>query len=491
MTFRLKYSVAILLGAYACFTSLWVSARPEFADAQTQAGGVQVGCTPITTEQRAGLQAMGAAIPANGQFCERDKKLLYGGCEENPYPYLQTKNKTGRPDTVSGLNSDFACRAMKFLKAADAAGMKIDIGSGYRSVPHQTSLYNKWVADGRSGPPVAPPGRSKHNFGLAIDLSYNGKSGNFVSKSPKNTQWCIERIPECKWAHENYSKYNLRYPMSYEPWHIEPSGAVNGRQQPQPVNGWDPDNGGGRYSNNAGPFQQPGPLSAQQPPSMSPSAYSPAASSQNSGSSGSAQTGSTQGGASTPTPTNTNTGTDTSLPLPNVQTGTTNTINPLPTSWSLPTTTTRSGSLATTSQAFESLLNYNTIRTISSGTGSSSTGVSSPTSASATGSARLNTDLEEISNTIPAGGNQPSPDTEIGNSETIAMNPAQVTETFSRNPVQEPTRVTAPAQSEGLIRSLLVMLRDFLATYLRALQEKRTDGFSAPWQPRVLDTYQH
>ena len=88
--------------------------------AETTAGQFGTGCHAITTEERAGLQAMGATIPANGQFCDKDKPLLNGGCSESPYPYLQTKNKTGRPDSVSGLNSDFACRMMKFFKAADA-----------------------------------------------------------------------------------------------------------------------------------------------------------------------------------------------------------------------------------------------------------------------------------------------------------------------------------------------------------------------------------
>ena len=39
--------------------------------------------------------------------------------------------------------------------------------SGYRSIPEQIELYKKYKA---GGPRAAPPGKSAHNFGLAIDV---------------------------------------------------------------------------------------------------------------------------------------------------------------------------------------------------------------------------------------------------------------------------------------------------------------------------------
>lgn len=228
---------------------------------------ISTGCRPITQAEIEGIRAMGATIPTNGQFCDKDKPLLYGSCPESPYPYLQTKNKTGRPDTISGLNSDFACRLYKFMKAADGAGMNITIGSGYRSVQHQTQLYNAYVAGGKRGAPVAAPGRSKHNFGLAVDLRYDGQHSNF-SKGAGNTPECIRRLKSCKWAHENYSKFGLRYPMAVEPWHAEPSGAVSGKAQPTPQGGgWQSDSSATPYTGPSGALSDsPGtPLSGASP----------------------------------------------------------------------------------------------------------------------------------------------------------------------------------------------------------------------------------
>lgn len=55
------------------------------------------------------------------------------------------------------------------LNAAIENGIRYRITSTYRSVAKQKRLYQLFLA-GRSRYPVAPPGRSKHNFGLAADL---------------------------------------------------------------------------------------------------------------------------------------------------------------------------------------------------------------------------------------------------------------------------------------------------------------------------------
>jgi hypothetical protein len=48
---------------------------------------------------------------------------------------------------------------------------------------------------------VAPPGRSEHNWGLAADLTYNGKGLT-------------------SWAHNNAGKYGLQFRMDHEDWHV-------------------------------------------------------------------------------------------------------------------------------------------------------------------------------------------------------------------------------------------------------------------------------
>lgn len=42
---------------------------------------------------------------------------------------------------------------------------------GYRSLDEQKELYNKFLA---GGPKAAPPGKSAHNYGLAVDVVPDG-----------------------------------------------------------------------------------------------------------------------------------------------------------------------------------------------------------------------------------------------------------------------------------------------------------------------------
>lgn len=76
-------------------------------------------------------------------------------------------------------------------------GMKLNVMSGFRSVEEQTYLFNH---SNRSGKMVAPPGKSRHNCGLAVDVTGWGKD----------------------LSNEELKKYGLYKPMGYEDWHIEP-----------------------------------------------------------------------------------------------------------------------------------------------------------------------------------------------------------------------------------------------------------------------------
>lgn len=107
------------------------------------------------------------------------------------------------PSHVTQLNAEFSRRLAAML--ADAPG-QISITSGYRSPERQAQLWQQALA--KYGSPeaarrwVAPPGRSRHNHGLAADLSYAS--------------------PELKaWAHQNAPRYGLHFRMAHEPWHIE------------------------------------------------------------------------------------------------------------------------------------------------------------------------------------------------------------------------------------------------------------------------------
>jgi hypothetical protein len=80
-------------------------------------------------------------------------------------------------------------------------GNRFDITHGYRTMAQQQYLYNRWLNHVPGQAQAAPPGRSMHNFGLAVDL-----------------------VPSSTTAAQRAAgaKYGLRWPMSFEPWHVEP-----------------------------------------------------------------------------------------------------------------------------------------------------------------------------------------------------------------------------------------------------------------------------
>lgn len=139
-------------------------------------------------------------------------------------PALETLRRYNLKDEshIAGLKGPFASKMANFLHAAAAAGKSIKIMSGYRSHAHQARLYADAVAKyGAAGARrwVAPPGRSKHNHGLAIDLVYGNNT------DARGTQSAAGRAAKM-WAHANAARFGLNFRMGHEPWHIEPSGAV-------------------------------------------------------------------------------------------------------------------------------------------------------------------------------------------------------------------------------------------------------------------------
>lgn len=97
---------------------------------------------------------------------------------------------------TTGLNAEF----MRRLGAwAGAVGAPYNVGSGYRSIPEQAVLFAAWLRGDPGQAQAAAPGESMHNFGVAADGNY--------------------------WSGRNPGAFGLRYPMSFEPWHVEPNEA--------------------------------------------------------------------------------------------------------------------------------------------------------------------------------------------------------------------------------------------------------------------------
>ena len=144
------------------------------------------------------------------------------------------------PETGELAQGDIAAQAEQSCKNVaailEAAGCKLYLVSGYRSVERQTALFkrktNSFMAEGFSREEaekqaamwVARPGTSEHNTGLAADIV----SADWYSKHSDLTA-DFEDTPEFEWLYAHCADYGfiLRYPrgkenvtgVTYEPWH--------------------------------------------------------------------------------------------------------------------------------------------------------------------------------------------------------------------------------------------------------------------------------
>lgn len=128
-----------------------------------------------------------------------------------------------RADAITGLDPEFlAALDALYNSAPPEMQSRLGIGSGYRSIERQRELWN---ASDKTGKTVARPGHSKHNHGKAVDLYGDGVR---LDQAPADVR---------DWVHANAPNFGLNFPMSYEPWHIEPVGVRGGRAEhrPQPA----------------------------------------------------------------------------------------------------------------------------------------------------------------------------------------------------------------------------------------------------------------
>ena len=151
-------------------------------------------------------------VPGVTPFSEIDFVLLGGNCAGDAKAYLTPLLHESSESTMENLDEDFACRLASFLRAGEQEGHSIKINSAVRTFAHQKRLWEDALRNygSRATKWAAPPGRSSHEVGLAVDL--------------RGFKDCVTRA--CKWAHENASRFGLHFPLSNEAWHLEPIGAV-------------------------------------------------------------------------------------------------------------------------------------------------------------------------------------------------------------------------------------------------------------------------
>lgn len=148
-----------------------------------------------------------------------------------------------RQDSFSRLNPDYAARVAQLVQAADQelGPRALTITSAYRSPELQAQLYQAAIK--KYGSPeaarkwVAPPGRSKHNSGMAVDFA--DASGSMLRDANSR---------EAQWIKANAGRFGLDVPMSWEPWQVELAGSRAGAA-PAAI--------GGSYSPSSGSHMPP------------------------------------------------------------------------------------------------------------------------------------------------------------------------------------------------------------------------------------------
>jgi LAS superfamily LD-carboxypeptidase LdcB len=125
--------------------------------------------------------------------------------------------------TVRGIvvNADIAAQLAQMLAAADDDGVSLD-GGGWRSSDEQVALrmehcgtsdYAIWeMPSWECSPPVARPGSSMHEQGLAIDFT----SGGDLIRSRSD--------PAYAWLDANAARFGF-YNLPSEPWHWSTTGS--------------------------------------------------------------------------------------------------------------------------------------------------------------------------------------------------------------------------------------------------------------------------
>lgn len=142
-----------------------------------------------------------------------------------------------RADAMTGLDPAFNSALVAMFQAAPAdVQSALRINSAYRSPEIQQQLWDdalkKYGSPEAARKWVAPPGNSRHNHGLAVDLGYLNDTAR-------------------QWAHANAGQYGLHFPMSWEDWHIELAGG-DGKRAPIPA-------GAARVATGRGPIDPTSP----------------------------------------------------------------------------------------------------------------------------------------------------------------------------------------------------------------------------------------
>lgn len=182
-------------------------------------------------QNAARFQGMTRDAPAAGSGgLSGGERPATGGGPTRAKAFLHSRSAhKDRPGDTTNLDNNFADNLAALMQDAPAEIRDgLGLGSAYRDNETQKRLFAN--SDG-SGKMVAFPAGAKkpdgsiargsnHLHGRAVDLTYNGMR---LDKAPANVR---------EWVHQNAGRYGLHFPMSWEPWHIEPTGTRGSTVQP-------------------------------------------------------------------------------------------------------------------------------------------------------------------------------------------------------------------------------------------------------------------
>lgn len=100
---------------------------------------------------------------------------------------------SGSAESFAGLDSKLGNAVVKAAEEYNATtGNKIQLNSAKRDTEKQKELYAAWIAGGKQGMPVAKPGTSLHEKGLAVDIqNYNDPA----AVAAMNRQGLQQKVP--------------------------------------------------------------------------------------------------------------------------------------------------------------------------------------------------------------------------------------------------------------------------------------------------------
>ena len=150
-------------------------------------------------------------------------------------PELTDLNLPHKPGVATQQMRPVAAEALtRLIQAAQADGIKLGVVSGYRSYGTQKAVHAKKVAQrGKATAELtsAPPGKSEHQLGLAVDISCASISYrlNSIFGSTTEGQWVEEHCAEYGFIIRYRAEWQRITGYKAEPWHIRYVGPKHAR----------------------------------------------------------------------------------------------------------------------------------------------------------------------------------------------------------------------------------------------------------------------